>query len=91
MKLKVENSLCIITIGQMTHTDVSTTHYYPRYSHKSIISLHGSLLNTVTFFPLGLQWLLLFFLVTFFPSQNCYFLSITFFPVTFFPSTGIST
>ncbi len=28
------------------------------------------------------------FLVAFFPSQNCYFLSVTFFPVTFFPSTA---
>ncbi len=51
----------------------------PSTSHRSIISLHGSLLNTVTFFPLGLQWLLLSFLVTFFPSENSYFYPLLFF------------
>ncbi len=70
----------LLTIGQMTHTTVSFTHYYSQYSHRSIISLHGSLLDTVTFFS---AWLTL--AVTFFP---CYFFflakSVTFYPLLFF-------
>ncbi len=57
----------------MTHTTVTTTHYYLQYSHRSIISLHGSFAEHCYFFLLGLQWLLVFFLVTFFPSPNLLF------------------
>ncbi len=72
----------------MTYTTVSTTHFYPYHSHRSIISRHSSLQDTY-FFPLCLHRLLLFSCY-FFPSQNCYFLSVTFFPVTFFPITSSS-
>ncbi len=63
----------------MTHTTVSTTHYYPQYSRRSIISLHGSLLNTVTFFRLAYIWLLLFSLLLFFLAKT-----VTFYPLLFF-------
>ncbi len=56
----------------MTYTIVSTTHYYPY--HRSIISVHSSLQDSVTFFPLGLHRLLLFFLAK----------TVTFFPLLFF-------
>ena len=69
----------------MTHTTVRTTHLYPYHSHRSIISRHSSL--PLSLFPLGLDRLLHFFLVTFVLAKTVTFFRYFFFPVTFFPST----
>ncbi len=91
MTIMLNIHFVLLTIGQMTHTSDSTTHYYSHDSHRNIISLHIKLQDTVTFSAWPTYNGCYFFPCYFFPSQNCYFLSVTFFPVTFFPSTTTTT
>ena len=72
-----------LSIGYITHTTVSTTHYYPT-TVTEVISLHKRFAGQCCFFPLGLHRLLLFSLLFFFPPKtvtlfrylfSCYFLS----------------
>ncbi len=69
----------LLTIGYMAHTTVSSTHFYPYHSHRSIISLHSSLQDTVTFLPLCLHRWLLFSLLLFFLAKT-----VTLFPLLSF-------
>ena len=83
MTIMLNIHFVLLTIGQMTHTSDSTTHYYLHYSHRSIISLHSKLQDTVTFFRLA-------YTGCYFFSQPKLLLCIHyFFPVTFFPSSLI--
>ena len=71
MAINVENSFCIINywINDLYNCLVPLISI-PITVTEVLTPLHSSLQDTY-FFPLGLHPLILFFLVTFFPSQNC--------------------